>query len=111
MRVPQDQGLFLTIFVACCLAATVVMWVFLPVHHVVENDEGGGEQPELFTLAPAVTPEGRVIRMEKALAMASAVIAKSEGAEKEKGKTPETHPGTAPQKTREKAQGKEKGTP
>lgn len=84
MRVPRDQGLFLTIFLTLCLVATVAMWLFLPVHHVVESDEGGGEQTELFTLPEAVTPEGRLIRMEKALAMASAVISKVEGTGKDK---------------------------
>jgi hypothetical protein len=96
MRVPQDQGLFLAIFLTCCLAATVVLWVFLPVHHVVESEEDGDEQTEPFALPEAVSPEGRVIRMEKALAMASTVITKLEGSEKDKEK----------EKTENKAGGK-----
>ncbi len=113
MRVPQDQGLFLTIFLTLCLMAVVAMWLFLPVYHVAEREEGDSEQTELFTLPEAVTPEGRVIRMEKALALASAVISKMEGPEQEKaadkagGKAGDKGGGKAPGKAPVK--GKEKG--
>jgi hypothetical protein len=115
MQVPKDQELFLTIFLALSLTVIAAFWLWLPLHHVVvrDEDEGGDKtQTTEFKLPPVVTPEERVMRMEKALAMASAVITKVEGSDKEKegekggGKPGEKSTGKSPAKSDTKSDAK-----
>jgi len=115
MQVPRDQELFLTIFLAISLTVIVAFWLWLPLHHVTvrEDDEGGDKaQTAEFKLPPVATPEERVMKMEKALAMANAVITKLEGAEKEKeddktgGKPGEKSTGKSPVKSDTKSDAK-----
>jgi len=84
MRVPNDQGLFLTIFMVVCCGFIVTAWLFLPVYHTTEGEQEEEQQAELFKLDPAVTAEDRVKQMEKALAMATATISKLEETEQPK---------------------------
>jgi len=78
VQVPKDQGLFLTVFIAVCVAIIMGMWLALPVHRtvVIEGEEVEEQTtPEPLTLAPAVTPEERIRQMEQALSMTEAAIA------------------------------------
>lgn len=74
MRVPQDQGLFLTVLFSIGLVATIFFWVFLPVHFEGEREWEEGETVELLTLPPAASPTEKILKMEQALAMAEATI-------------------------------------
>lgn len=87
MNVPKDQELFLAIFFAVCLAATLVLWVSLPVtHHSEFESDEETEAVEPLTLDPAVTPEERIRRMEQALGLASAAIEQLEPSEEKEEK-------------------------
>jgi len=89
MQVPKDQGLFFAVFVTLCLAATVVLWMSMPVHQAVElegEEEEAVEESEALTLPPAVTPEERLKKMEVALGLARAVISQLEESQTDKPK-------------------------
>lgn len=89
MRVPKDQGLFLTVFIAVCVAVIMGMWIALPMHGTVVLEGEYIEEPttpEPLTLEPAVTPEERIQKMAQALSMAEAAVADmEETASKETG--------------------------
>ena len=78
MRVPQDQCLFLTVLFSIGLAATLIFWVFLPVHFEGEWEWEEIEEVELLTLPKSVSPEERIVKMQQAIAFAEATIAQAE---------------------------------
>jgi hypothetical protein len=97
MRVPKDQGLFLTVFITVCVAVILGMWLAMPMHRtvVIEGEETEEQAtPEPLTLEPAVTPEERIQKMAQALSMAEAAVAdmeetgSKEAGSKKKGSSP-----------------------
>lgn len=77
MKVPKDQGLFLTVFYAISLTAILLVWTFLPptVSHHEEEDE---DQVKVLK------PEEAIQRAEEALIQAEAALAEMEKSKEEK---------------------------
>jgi len=83
MKTPRDPGLFFTVFFAIALSLILTVWMLLPAHVKIGEEEGVGG-----------TEESRpkpVLRGEKALLQAEAELSKADEilSRLEKGKTDE----------------------
>jgi hypothetical protein len=79
MKVPKDQGLFLTVFFSISLAFILFVWIVLPPLISYEED---GDKPEVKILKPEETIE----KAEEALMQAEAALADLEKGKTEKAK-------------------------
>lgn len=75
MKVPKDQGLFLTVFISVCVTIILVTWALLPMYHR-ESEEMVREpivSPNLVS-----TPKQLIKKTEGALRKAEAVLSQFE---------------------------------
>jgi regulatory protein YycH of two-component signal transduction system YycFG len=86
MNVPKDQGLFLTVVVVVGVFASLMLWVFLPVYHKGESEEGAESAVEVdkAALRWVATPEKLIGESEQIIRKAEAVIIQLDEEEKKK---------------------------
>ena len=85
MRVPNDPGLFFTVFLSIGLAVILTTWLILPVYHKESEETAEGEAAEIKMLA---APDELIQKAEKVMIRAAAALAQLTAGQKEKQKKP-----------------------
>jgi len=80
MRAPKDQGLFFAIFFSVTLPIVFFLWLFLPAHVKLGEEEevAGAEPPKILTR------EDKIIESEAELDKAQEILDRLEKAEEKK---------------------------
>jgi hypothetical protein len=85
MKVPKDQGLFLTVFLSISFGVILTTWIALPVYHKeAEEEDTAGNPAVSAALEKLLTPEELVKKTEKVLLQAESALTQLSFSEKEK---------------------------
>lgn len=85
MKVPNDTGLFFTVFLSVCLSAILMVWLVLPVYHI-ESEEA--EEVGSADLRMLASPDELIRKAEGVVIGAEAALEQLKAGQKEKQKKP-----------------------
>jgi hypothetical protein len=74
MRTPRDQGLFFTVFFSISLALILFVWILLPAHVKIGEEEEGDEAAPKKVL----TREDKILQVEAELGRADEILTRLE---------------------------------
>ncbi|MEK6683242.1 MAG: hypothetical protein AABY46_01125 [Nitrospirota bacterium] len=85
MRVPNDPGLFFTVFLSICLAVILTSWLLLPVYHKESEETTEGEPASVKLLA---APDELIRKAESVIIRAEAALKQLTADQKDTQKKP-----------------------
>jgi hypothetical protein len=74
MRTPRDQGLFFSVFFSISLALILFVWILLPAHVKIGEEEEGDEAAPKKVL----TREDKILQVEAELGRADEILVRLE---------------------------------